>query len=252
MQLHCRALSLQPRWSNWPALVAAANANALQLPLPPNPGWPVSPVFWVLYHGVGYLRQPWDPRNRARQGPPVGERCPVNPVDGMKSGYDYDYDYVCTYVCMYVCMYVFPLTKLSSGMYSAKEPQYWTAETDESGEEGIRVPEGCHRGSRHHVGQRGDPCWQPVGDVEVWQRRVVALQRALPSLLCSLPSLHRCFTTSQERGFNRSEFNRGPPDVDMDATGPAIRGGPFSWSREHIPLRPLPPALDTFPGATSP
>ena len=56
MQLHGRALSLHPRRSNWPALVAVANANALHVPLPPKPGWPVSPVFWVLCHGVGYLR----------------------------------------------------------------------------------------------------------------------------------------------------------------------------------------------------
>ena len=58
------------------------------------------------------------------------------------------------YVCMYVCMYVFPLTKLSSGMYSVKEPEYWTAETDEwgpPGEEGIRVPEGCHMHIEDHM-----------------------------------------------------------------------------------------------------
>ena len=88
------------------SLVAVANANALQLPLPPKPGWLVSPVFWVLRQAVGHLRQPWDPRDRARQEPPVGARCPVTAVDGMVSGYDYDYDYVCMYVCIYVSMYV--------------------------------------------------------------------------------------------------------------------------------------------------
>ena len=83
-----------PRRTNGPALVAVANANALQLPLPPKPGWPVSPVLWVLRHAVGHLRQPWDPQDRARQEPLVGARCLVTPVDGMISGYDYDYDYI--------------------------------------------------------------------------------------------------------------------------------------------------------------
>ena len=54
----------------------------------------VSRVFWVLRHAVGHLTQPWDLRDRARQG----ARCPVTPVDGMISGYDYDYDHVCVYV----------------------------------------------------------------------------------------------------------------------------------------------------------
>ena len=36
------------------------------------------------------------------------------------------------------------------------------------------------------------------------------------------------------------------------ATGPPIRGDPISQSRVHIPLKPLPPALDPFPEATSP
>ena len=40
----CHALPPYPRRSHGPALVAVANANALQLPLPPKPGWPVSPV----------------------------------------------------------------------------------------------------------------------------------------------------------------------------------------------------------------
>ena len=100
MLLHCRALPLYPRRTNGPALVAIANANALQLPLPPKPSWPESPVFWVLRQAVGHLRQPWDPRDRARQEPPVGARCPVTPVAGMISGYEYDYDYVCMYLCM--------------------------------------------------------------------------------------------------------------------------------------------------------
>ena len=94
MLLRCFALPPYPRRTNGPASVAVANANALQLPLPPKPGCPVSPVLWVLRHAVGHLRQPWDPRDRARQEPPVGARCPVTPVDGMISGYDYDYDYI--------------------------------------------------------------------------------------------------------------------------------------------------------------
>ena len=36
------------------------------------------------------------------------------------------------------------------------------------------------------------------------------------------------------------------------ATGPPIRGDPISQSQSHIPLKPLPPALDPFPEATSP
>ena len=35
-------------------------------------------------------------------------------------------------------------------------------------------------------------------------------------------------------------------------TGPPIRGDPISHSQAHIPLKPLPPALDRFPEATSP
>ena len=35
-------------------------------------------------------------------------------------------------------------------------------------------------------------------------------------------------------------------------TGFPIRGDPISHSQAHIPLRPLPPALDPFPEATSP
>ena len=101
MLLDGHALPLHSRQSNGPALVAVANANALQVPLPAKPGWPVSPVLWVLRHAVGHLRQPWDPRDRARQEPPVGARCPVTAVDGMISGYDYDYDYAQMYICVY-------------------------------------------------------------------------------------------------------------------------------------------------------
>ena len=36
------------------------------------------------------------------------------------------------------------------------------------------------------------------------------------------------------------------------ATGPSIRGCPISQSQAHIPLKPLPPALDPFLEATSP
>ena len=49
-------LAPYPRQTNGPASVAVANANALQLPLPPKPGWPVSRVLWVLRHAVGHLR----------------------------------------------------------------------------------------------------------------------------------------------------------------------------------------------------
>ena len=113
MLLRCFALPPYPRRTNGPASVAVANANALQLPLPPKPGCPVSRVLWVLRHAVGHLRQPWDPRNRARQEPPVGARCPVTPVDGVISGYDYDYDYIYIYIYIYmyvcICMYVYSL-----------------------------------------------------------------------------------------------------------------------------------------------
>ena len=34
--------------------------------------------------------------------------------------------------------------------------------------------------------------------------------------------------------------------------GSPIRGDPISQSQAHIPLKPLPPALDPFPEATSP
>ena len=59
-------LAPYPLRSNGPALVAVANANALQLPPPQKPDWPVSPVLWVLRYVLGHLRQPWDPRDRAR------------------------------------------------------------------------------------------------------------------------------------------------------------------------------------------
>ena len=97
-----------PRRTNGPASVAVANANALQSALPPKPGWPVSPVLWVLRHAVGHLRQPWDPRDRARHEPPVGGRCPVTPVDGMISGYDYDYDYIYIYIYIYIASNLHP------------------------------------------------------------------------------------------------------------------------------------------------
>ena len=63
MPLRCYALSHYPQRSNELAFVAGANGNAMQLPLPPKPGWPVSPVLWVLSHAVGHRRQPWDPRD---------------------------------------------------------------------------------------------------------------------------------------------------------------------------------------------
>ena len=109
MLLRCFALPPYPRRTNGPASVAVANANALQLPLPPKPGCPVSPVLWVLRHAVGHLRQPWDPRDRARKEPPVGARCPVTPVDGMISGYDYDYDYIYIYIYIYILLHPSPL-----------------------------------------------------------------------------------------------------------------------------------------------
>ena len=36
------------------------------------------------------------------------------------------------------------------------------------------------------------------------------------------------------------------------AMGPPIRGDPISQSQAHIPLKPLPRALDPFPEATNP
>ena len=98
------------------SVIGVANAKALQLPLRPKPGWPVSPVLRVLLHAVGHLRQPWDPRDRARQEPNVGARCPKTPVDGRISGYDYDYDYmyiyvyICICVCVCVCVCVYGIT----------------------------------------------------------------------------------------------------------------------------------------------
>ena len=111
MLLCCHALPPYPRRSNGPTLVAVANANALHLPLLPKPGWPVSPVLWVLWvlrHTVGYLRHPWDPRDRARQVSPVDARCPVTPLDGMINGCDYDYDYmyIYIYIYIYICLYL--------------------------------------------------------------------------------------------------------------------------------------------------
>ena len=44
--LRCHALPPDPRRFNGPTLVAVANAKALQLPLPPNPGWLVSTFLW--------------------------------------------------------------------------------------------------------------------------------------------------------------------------------------------------------------
>ena len=125
------------RRTNGPASVAVADANALQLPLPPKPGWPVSPVLRVLRHAVGHLRQPWDPRDRARQEPPVGARCPVAPVDGMTMTmtmtmtiYIYIYIYIYTNTCMYIytsiyiyiyiCMYVCILPPSESSLLSPK------------------------------------------------------------------------------------------------------------------------------------
>ena len=35
-------------------------------------------------------------------------------------------------------------------------------------------------------------------------------------------------------------------------SGGTIRGDPISQSQAHIPLKPLPPALDSLPEATSP
>ena len=61
--LRCRALPPYPRRFNGPALIVIANAKALQSPLPPKPGWPVSLVLWVLRHAVGHLRQPSDARD---------------------------------------------------------------------------------------------------------------------------------------------------------------------------------------------
>ena len=117
MLLRCFALPPYPRRTNGPASVAVANANALQLPLPPKPGCPVSPVLWVLRHAVGHLRQPWDPRDRARQEPPVGARCPVTPVDGMISGYDYDYDYIYIYIYTHIYIYIYIYIYLSIYTY---------------------------------------------------------------------------------------------------------------------------------------
>ena len=117
-------LAHYPRRSNGPALVAVANANALQVPMPPKPSWPVSPVLWVLRHAVGHPRQHWDPWDRARQEPLVGARCLVTPVDGMISGYDYDYGGIfalrahCTRTARYFCT-----------MFPPKSPQAHPLET---------------------------------------------------------------------------------------------------------------------------
>ena len=122
MMLRCYALPPYPRRSNGLALVAVANANALHMPLPPKLDLPVSPVLWVLRHAVGHLRQPWDPRDRARQEPPVGVRCPVTLIDGRISGYDYDYDYT----GMYAIIAVFRLCQEESLM-GLKDQKHSTA-----------------------------------------------------------------------------------------------------------------------------
>ena len=59
--LHCPALPLYPRRTNGSALVDIANAHAQQLPRPPKPGRLVSPVFYVVHHAMGHLRQPTGP-----------------------------------------------------------------------------------------------------------------------------------------------------------------------------------------------
>ena len=136
---------LYPRRSNGPAPVAVANAKALQLPLPPMPGWPVSPVLWVLRHAVGHLRQPWDPRDRAMQEPPVGARCPVTP-DGMISGYDYDYDYIhaCVYIYIYiyiyVCVYIYKYTCIYPLIYTPLRTSRWLHTMALRYVEGYKVP----------------------------------------------------------------------------------------------------------------
>ena len=127
MLLRCFALPPYPRRTNGPASVAVANANALQLPLPPKPGCPVSPVLWVLRHAVGHLRQPWDPRDRARQEPPVGARCPVTPVDGTISGYDYDYDYIYIYIYYYTPLPLNLANKQASNKQATSNKQQATS-----------------------------------------------------------------------------------------------------------------------------
>ena len=74
--LRCHALPPYPRRFNGPALVAGANANARQLPLPPEPGSPVSLGLSVLRHVVGHLKQPWDPTTKLRH-PPAESQPPI-------------------------------------------------------------------------------------------------------------------------------------------------------------------------------
>ena len=100
--LHCHALPSYPGDSTVQRSPPLLMLKLCSCHCSQSPGWTVSPVLRDLRHAVGHLRQPWDPRDRARQEPPIGARCPVTPVGGLISGfdYDYDYDYVCTYVCM--------------------------------------------------------------------------------------------------------------------------------------------------------
>ena len=105
MPLHCCAVLLYPQRFNGLSSIAVGNTNAPQLRLPSKPGRPVSRVFWVLRHAVGHLRQPRDPRDRARPEPPVGATCPVTPVDSMISGYGHGYGYI--YISIYIYIYIY-------------------------------------------------------------------------------------------------------------------------------------------------
>ena len=77
---------------------------------------------------MGHLRQPWDPRDRARQEPPVGARCPVTQVEGMISGYDYDYDYIYIHVYLYLLIFVYDVhDEMGASRGREKHPCFYSA-----------------------------------------------------------------------------------------------------------------------------
>ena len=69
-----------------------------------------------------------------------------------------------------------------------------------------------------------------------------------------MPSFFVPFFTVYAMRSSTMWCKRGPPDEDMDATGPPIRGDPFSQSQAHTPLKPhlirwsLSPSHQGIPG----
>ena len=75
--------------------------------LPPNPGRPVSPDFWVLRQAVDNLRQSWDPWHRVRVATTCSGVVAGNTIRRHNVGsFLFLFRCVCVCVCVYVCMYV--------------------------------------------------------------------------------------------------------------------------------------------------